>query len=291
MLGSGRAGSGTPPSQADSAVPGPSATDTGPKVTRDDYDALLAQLDRLEKRVDTVGKQLDATPGPEPAPDLGPIKSDLAELSKRTKDLAALPEQVKQLDDRLAKVSDAVASSRSQAESLRKKAEAIEKNVDRALGGSAPAPSADGGRENRPAPASSEVPRGNQHASTERTPIREPRTDVKPAGDEPKPADGEALNRGITLFKQGKYREALGIFNPLVAKKTDDARAYYFAALSYGFASRQWGSAPERLAELGIERERAGTPKSAVIDAALADLTPANGKDWITEQRKRVKSQ
>jgi hypothetical protein len=100
--------------------------------------------------------------------------------------------------------------------------------------------------------------------------------------------DELALAQGVKLFKQSHFKEALGIFNILELKNPDDARIWYFAALSHGFATGQWGGGTERLVEKGIERERAGTPSTVLIDASFNDLTAAQGHDWIAEYRRRA---
>ena len=57
-----------------------------------------------------------------------------------------------------------------------------------------------------------------------------------------------------------------------------------------GFATGQWdGGETERLVTRGIEREKAGSPPPAQIDAAFSILTRANGKDWLDFYRKRAK--
>jgi hypothetical protein len=94
--------------------------------------------------------------------------------------------------------------------------------------------------------------------------------------------------QGIKLFKQNRYKEALGILNQLELTSPDDARVWYFAALSQGLATDQLTGLTERLVEKGIERERAGTPSTAVIESAISDLTIAQGRDWLAQYRRRI---
>lgn len=97
------------------------------------------------------------------------------------------------------------------------------------------------------------------------------------------------LERGITLFKQKQYEGARDVLEDAIASGSDDARAYYFAALANGFATRQWRGETEKLVEQGMAREQAGTPDRDVIDASLADLTKNMGSEWIAAYRRRIR--
>jgi hypothetical protein len=122
---------------------------------------------------------------------------------------------------------------------------------------------------------------------------------VRPRGE--KPAAGAAasddtvaaseetrsLAQGVKLFKQNRFKESLGIFNHLELSSPNDARVWYFAALSRGFATGEWTGSTEELVVKGIERERAGTPSTFIIDSALDDLTASQGRDWLKEYRRR----
>lgn len=109
-----------------------------------------------------------------------------------------------------------------------------------------------------------------------------------PADESPKPAPGEAaaMTTAIDLFKGGKYADALAAFKKLPA---DDARVLYFTALANGFSSNNWKGDAEAAVLKGIEREKAGSPAKADIDAAVGALTKAQGKDWLDAYRARVK--
>jgi hypothetical protein len=95
-----------------------------------------------------------------------------------------------------------------------------------------------------------------------------------------------ALAEGVQLFKRGKYAEALAVFGKLAQSNPDDARVWYFAALANGLKTGQWHNETERLVNKGVERERAGTPDTAKINSAFADLTQAKGRDWLASVRK-----
>jgi hypothetical protein len=101
---------------------------------------------------------------------------------------------------------------------------------------------------------------------------------------------GSELAQGAELFRQGKYSRALEVFKKLEGSTPDDARIWYFAALSRGLSSGQWNGECARLAEEGVEWERAGKPDSAIVDATFAELTKATGKDWLASHRKHTDS-
>jgi hypothetical protein len=96
--------------------------------------------------------------------------------------------------------------------------------------------------------------------------------------------DDGKLAQGIDLFKQGKYKDAYAYFEKLEQTNPDDARVWYYAALSSGLSTRDWKldeSEASRLVKKGVEREKAGTPPRAEIDAAFRDLIDKTGKGWL----------
>lgn len=103
-----------------------------------------------------------------------------------------------------------------------------------------------------------------------------------------KSANERGLIQGAELFRNGKYKDALGVFNKLELSNPDDARVWYYAALCYGLLTNHWEGSTAELVMKGIERERAGTPDSGQIDAAFKDLTETTGKTWLEEYRKHA---
>lgn len=101
---------------------------------------------------------------------------------------------------------------------------------------------------------------------------------------------GSELAQGAEYFQQGQYSRALQVFKRLEDSSPDDARVWYFAALANGLSAGKWNGECARLAEQGVEWERAGKPDSTVVDATFADLTKATGKDWLASHRKHVDS-
>jgi hypothetical protein len=102
------------------------------------------------------------------------------------------------------------------------------------------------------------------------------------------PRRKELLQLGIELFGQKKYDNASETFDTLTRTEPHDARVWYFAALSRGFATGDWKGQTEKLVTEGVEREKAGTPEKSKIDSAFADLTAETGKDWLAFYRRRA---
>lgn len=102
-----------------------------------------------------------------------------------------------------------------------------------------------------------------------------------------KPAETmAAMTSAVDLFKGGKYAEALDAFKKLPA---DDARVLYYSALANGLTTKEWKGETERLALQAVDREKAGSPKAAEIDAAFAGLTDLQGKAWLNYYRQRAR--
>jgi TolA-binding protein len=216
------------------ATPDPEAES---KALKGEIDGLRADLKALQDRI-------EALPKPAPAPDLGPLNSKLADLSKETEALTILPKKVDDLDQRLGSFDKTLVALRGDLDTLKTE---IKKPVEPAV--------------TTPEPA-------------------------KP--DDAKVADA-ALDQGAGLFKAGKYKEASEAFQKLTEASPTDARVWYFAALSRGSATNQWTGETTKLAEKGVELEKAGSPDGAKIDAAFAELNPAF-KPWFDYYRKLGKA-
>jgi hypothetical protein len=94
-----------------------------------------------------------------------------------------------------------------------------------------------------------------------------------------------ALDQGSELFKSRKYKEANDVFRKLTESNPDDARVWYYAALSRGSATKEWTGETVRMVEKGVELEKAGSPETSKVDAAFADLVPTF-KTWLDTYRK-----
>lgn len=106
---------------------------------------------------------------------------------------------------------------------------------------------------------------------------------------EPKPDEAAlAMDRGVDLFKSGKYQDAFDTFKALEAGDSKDARVYYYAALSRGMATNDWKGETLTIAAKGAELEKSGATKPADVDAVFSDLS-ATLKPWLTYFRKSAK--
>jgi TolA-binding protein len=124
------------------------------------------------------------------------------------------------------------------------------------------------------------------------------KNDVKTAAstgsETPKPSGDSnvtlaVLDQGADLFKAGKYKEASDAFRKLTESNPGDARVWYYAAISRGSATKDWTGETLRMVEKGVELEKAGSPDSAKIDSALADLNPTF-KNWLDAYRKAART-
>jgi hypothetical protein len=257
------------PAAANPATAASGSPDSGPNpayATADDARSLREQIDRLSEQVDQVKKRVDDLPKSVDSSDLESLRVRLADLAEANNTLSPLPGKVEHLDSRVSELSEMIRSIRDDLASLR----SWVGGPDRAE--PAPHSRADSGpRVTTPAP------------------LDDRRRPARPASA--KPADrseSRAMARGAELFRGGRYKDALGVFDRLEISYPDDARVWYYAALSDGFANNSWNGGAVRLVEKGIAREQAGTPPKAEIDAEFHDLTTENGKDWLAAYRKRV---
>lgn len=126
--------------------------------------------------------------------------------------------------------------------------------------------------------------------------LREARHSLEALAKPAAPAPARATSRttganmvwGIESFKKGRYAAAAVSFRTAIREDPDDARAWYFAALANGLATKQWQGETEELVKKGVEFEKAGKPPAVEIDAAFSDLVEANGRDWLNYYRRRV---
>ncbi len=107
----------------------------------------------------------------------------------------------------------------------------------------------------------------------------------RPAPEQVSPADiGRDL--GAALFGQGKYPASREVFLALTQNYPNDARLWYFAALTNGVTSGDWTGETVSLVRRGLACEQKGSPKRSDIDAQFSTLTKETGKDWLAEWRK-----
>jgi TolA-binding protein len=232
----------------------------------DEVKAINARLDRLAQQMDSLQEKLASVSQAESSSNLTALQVKVAELCSASTEVGPLATRLERNEGRIEQLNAIVATVQAEISNLQTRS------------GSSPS---SGGP-----PSTSGLPAMN--ASVRRDAERHEAS--KPVLDfHATELDGRAFERGAELFKKGKYQEAFDAFSRLELSNPDDARVWYYAALSRGFATDHWGNGTEQLVERGIERERAGTPNAADIDNAFRNLTSATGKDWLAAYRKRVK--
>ena len=108
---------------------------------------------------------------------------------------------------------------------------------------------------------------------------------ASPATDEL--ADNPSMKLGVTLLERGEYASAREIFLRLELTEPRNALVWYLGSLATGLNSGKWDGEAMQFAEKGIERERAGTPSTAQIDAILATRSPIKGVPWLNALRRK----
>jgi TolA-binding protein len=217
----------------------------------DGVKSLRSEIDGIRTDLKTLQDRLESMPKPVPLPDLEPLNRKIADLAKDTESLAALPEKMGALDQRIGALDKTLAAQKEDIEALKSE---VKKAVDQA------------------------APKLDTTATATTTATKPEDVDVSDS----------AMESGVDLFKAGKYKEASDVFKKLTETNPDDARVWYYAALSRGSATKQWTGETTRLVEKGVEREKAGSPETSKIDTLFANLNPAF-KPWLDAYRKAIK--
>lgn len=255
---------GTPPGEPAATTSDAPAKEAAVTALAGGVDSLKSQVETLTKLVKELQKHLVDTP----KVDLGPLQSKIDALAKANQSLAGLPQQIDSLDSRLGKATSRVADIDKAVQtgmgSLRQELDSLKGEVKR-VGQAAQATAK---------PADTKPATGSTPAST--TPAAEPAV----VADE-----ARTLTQLASLYKAGKFKEAAEAFRTDEETNPKDARAWYYAALSYGSSTNQWKGEAERLVKRGVDREKAGTPKVSEIDTEFASI-PAAIKAWLDYYRK-----
>lgn len=243
--------------------------DTGaarPSETRDGN--LSDPIAGLSRQVQALQKQLDALSGGGPQPEVAALQVRVADLTEITNKLVPLLSKFDHLDNRLNELSSTVTALRSELTSLPSRT-------------TPPSPFPTPGSPARDLRPGAAVP-----PSTTPTPLPDTAR-ASPARPANVLSDTKSLATVSDLFRRARYKDARDASTALTARYPDDARVWYYAALSSGFTTRDWSAGAARLAEKGVAREEAGTPRTADIDAEFKDLTTTTGKNWLSFYRKR----
>jgi hypothetical protein len=219
----------------------------------EDADTLKKQIMDLMQRVDRLGERVDrmTRPRDETPPVLHTLQIKIGELAREMDEVAALPARFRHLENRIETVQEDL-------KILRARVEAQQGGVS--AGG----------------PPGLTLPRGTGALAAPEG--------GNTSGEDP------TMELGISLLERGQYASAREVFQRLQLAQPKDARVWYLSAMAEGLTSGNWDGTAKKLAEKGLERERAGTPPAARIDAALATRTPIRGEDWIASLRRRVLS-
>jgi hypothetical protein len=223
------------------------------KPSKGDVDALAARIGDVHSELGTLGRELarldghlNAKTNTPPAPQSPP---DLAPLRTRIDDLV--------------KESRGLSPLPATFESLRQRVDALDKGVNALR---------------------AEVAGVPKRIDASLNALKDAMVS-RPAPAQVSPADfGRDL--GAALFLAGKYPAAREVFLTVVQAYPDDARLWYFAALTNGLTSGDWTGESVGLVRRGLACEQRGSPKRSDIDAQFAKLTKEQGKDWLGEWRK-----
>ncbi|WP_422928760.1 hypothetical protein [Singulisphaera sp. PoT] len=263
-----------------------------------DVESLKSMVSGFSDRLDDVQKRLGDLPqgSSTPSPDLTPLQRQVDELGRATRGISVVSEDLSKLSARLDAVEKAQKASRTEsAKAAGHDGPAIESPRTNAPANSTPpANTAAATPSSAPAPNAGTTPNGTMVASPS-TAEAEPR-ETSPPAIQPIDEEGDPITRAANLFRQGKYEEALTAFTALQKATPDDARVWYFSALSRGFAKKQWTGDTLKLVQKGVVSEKAGKPPKAEIDAAFRNLSGENvkndnGRKWLEFYRDQAKAQ
>jgi TolA-binding protein len=228
---------------------------------------LADQYKQLQSRVESMPKSA-------PTPELAPIEQKVALVDRLSQQVEAIAKQVDALPEKLEQYERRLTEFDAKLEDLRREETAARGRTPRgrdrqisSTGGDRPSPSTGG---DRPSPIEG--------------------ADSKPAASDDKGQSmGPALGSGVSLFRDKRYGEAYAAFRGRLQSRPDDARVWYYAALSYGLATGDWGRLTETMAQEGVAREQAGKPPKSEIDSTFAGLTKETGQDWLDFYRRRAR--
>jgi tetratricopeptide (TPR) repeat protein len=242
----------------DAAAPGSGDGEATKALTRldDRINGLSDQYKQLDSRIKSI-------PKPAPPPDLAALEQKVAQVDGLSKQFEAISKVLEPLPRKIAQEERAIGDLDAKLEELRQESR---------TSGARPEASRnrEGSRSAAPGP-STDQPTGSPSAR-------------------PEPGDSvdAALERGESLFRERRYQEAYKAFRNLIQSQPDDARTWYYAALSYGLATGEWRGQTEEWAQRGVALEKAGKPKKSDIDSAFAGLTKETGKEWLAFYRQRA---
>jgi chaperonin cofactor prefoldin len=226
----------------------------------------LAHMDDRIKNLTDQYKQLqarlDAVPKPTPVPDLAPIEAKIAQVGQLSQQMEAKVAQVGQLSQQIEAIGKKLDPLPAQLVESKKKVTELDAKLDEL--------------------------RNELSAAHSRAPADRSRDGSAVSSEKGESSIDTALEPGVSEFRRARYREAYDVFQKLEQSHPDDARVWYYDALSYGLSSNDWGKTTQSMVEKGVTREKAGQPQKSEIDSAFAGLTKETGKDWLDFYRRRA---
>ncbi|MDX2038233.1 MAG: hypothetical protein SFX72_16410 [Isosphaeraceae bacterium] len=248
-----------------------------PPASAEELKSVAGSVDSIGKLVETqaeelaaLRKKVDSLPKPPPRVDLTPIETSIAAIEQRLTELAAkpapapAPTPASASDGKVDELAKTVAALPAKLDELQKKLAKQDETIA----------SLRARLEEKPA------------ATAAASPSTRPGMPSLPSGSTPAVDPETEFNAAVALYRQQQWGPARDAFVKLQGTAPDDARVWYYSAVANGYATQQWaeGSDTVRYVTRGVERERAGTPDRAKIDAAFTDLTP-DARNWLGAYR------
>jgi TolA-binding protein len=229
---------------------------TRPAVSKQVLDDLQGQMKGLSSEIAKLQERFDtfAGLGNDTARDIGALQVKIKEVSHSIEEIGNIPKRMQPLEERVNRLQLV----------------ADELNLQLA------------GRKTIRAVA--EIPAGDDKRKVVTTAGSAP---TQAAPSSPNTPDA-TMTAAISFFKKGQYIQANHIFDGLQVSKAGDARVWYYSALANGLVTGKWDGETKRFVTSGAERESAGSPPTAEIDAAFSTLTVEQGKDWLAAYRAQL---
>jgi TolA-binding protein len=242
--------------------------DSAPKAKDSQIEENLARLELringLSGQFKDVQSRLEAIPKPSPSPDLAPLEQKVDRVDQLSQQMDTIGKKLDPLPGRLAQSEQKLTDLDGKVQELRKEM-----------------PTA-GNR-------ASAFPSRDRSASRTSNSSPSDEAEHTPSASEKAESGDSTYDSGVSRFRDKQYRAAYDVFRKLLQSQPDDARIWYYAAISYGLATRDWGRTTEVMAEEGVAREKAGKPPKSEIDTALAGLNKETGKEWLDFYRQRAR--
>ena len=118
--------------------------------------------------------------------------------------------------------------------------------------------------------------------------VEERRRDTaRPVYENASPAD-VLYQRGVEQFKRTKLAAAQALFRAATEYNAQDARCWYYLALSTARLNNVWEGATPDYWSKGVNCEREAPGSTPQVDASFAGLTQAEGRDWLAFYRSKL---